>query len=88
MAEQCFGKLPDGSKCADPAVHWWGNPTNRVCYCCAHFSILVQGIFDLQEAVRHRTHRDLVNLFEDNARHSSKLMGMMCKDEIKTEGEQ
>lgn len=88
MPEKCFAKTLDGSECPDLAVHWWGTTTNRVCYCCAHFSVLVQGIFDLQEAVRNRRHEDLVKLFEDNARHSSKLLGMMCRDEKKTEGEQ
>lgn len=81
MANICFGKTPDGKPCPNPAVHWWGTPENHVCYCCDHFSLLVEGIFDLQRAVSHRQHRDLVSLFESTREHSSKLMGMLCKDD-------
>jgi len=85
MGFQCTAKKTDGTICGNQAAHWWGSETDeklRTYFCCEHFDRLVEGIFDLDEALEdarsERTHRELVQLYEEKTKRASRVIDRIC----------
>jgi hypothetical protein len=76
MGLQCEMKMPDGSRCPELAVHHWG-PVN---FCCPHFDDLVMALYDLQGAVSENRHEALVQLYEQNSKHLSRMADLHCPE--------
>jgi len=83
MEIRCDANGTDGKRCDVPATHFWG-PAH---FCCEHFSRLIEGIFDMQNAVREglalRTHQDLVRFYEEKTNRFSRFANVPCIDSDK-----
>lgn len=85
MKFRCTAKKADKTVCGKPATHFWGSETieaQRTYFCCEHFSLLVQGIFGLDEAMDEnhaiRVHNELVQLYEHKTKRASRIMDKIC----------
>lgn len=77
MGYLCDMKSADSGPCGHAAAHQWGN----IHFCCPHFSLFVEALYDLNEAVSKRQHSDLVRIYEDHMRQTSKLSETLCMGE-------
>jgi hypothetical protein len=68
-------KGAESGMCGQAATHEWG----KVRFCCRHFDGLIIALYDLNEAVSERRHTDLVEIYEENMKRTSRLTDVLCQ---------
>ena len=62
-------KRESGVRCGEKGTHRWG----KAVFCCEHFDLFVESIFELNRAITARRHEDLVEMLESFLNKSTKI---------------